>query len=120
MVICNCEWSSCLCDDFPVLQFLIITPSNNEFLTNIRITKLKKFLILLLLSSTFAVFESNAQCAMCRRVAQTNYDQQDRVAKAKEMKRGKSLNNGILYLLSVPYLIGSVGVLVWWKNRKKS
>ncbi|CAN5363338.1 hypothetical protein BH11BAC1_BH11BAC1_19000 [soil metagenome] len=80
---------------------------------------MKKLLILFFLFSTFTVLQSNAQCAMCRRIAQTNYEQQDQVSKAKEMKRGKSLNNGILYLLSVPYLIGSVGVLVWWKNRRK-
>ena len=80
---------------------------------------MKKLLVILFMFSSVLTFEANAQCAMCRRVAQTNYDQQDQVAKAKEMKRGRSLNNGILYLLSIPYLIGGVGVAVWWYNRRK-
>ena len=81
---------------------------------------MKKFLVLCFLFSSLLVLDTSAQCAMCRRIAQTNYEQQDKIAKSKEMKRGKSLNNGILYLLSVPYLIGGVGALVWWKNRRRS
>jgi hypothetical protein len=57
-----------------------------------------------------------AQCAMCKRVAETNFKDGKH---NPVIKRGKSLNNGILYLLSVPYLLGAVGVLVWYKNRKK-
>jgi hypothetical protein len=53
---------------------------------------------------------------MFRRVAETNYKQGNNAA----MKRGKSLNNGILYLLSVPYLIGAVGALALYKNRKRN
>jgi hypothetical protein len=81
---------------------------------------MKKLSLLIILFSFFALADVQAQCAMCRRVAQTNYEQQDKAAHEKEMKRGRSLNNGILYLLSVPYLIGGVGALVWWKNRRKS
>jgi hypothetical protein len=80
---------------------------------------MKKLLVFIFLLTTLTVFESYAQCAMCRRVAQTNYEQQDKASRDKEMKRGRSLNNGILYLLSVPYLIGGVGAFVWWRNRKK-
>lgn len=80
---------------------------------------MKKFFLALVLFSAFTFLEVSAQCAMCRRIAQTNYEQQDQVAKAKEAKRGRSLNNGILYLLSVPYIIGGVGAFVWWRNRRK-
>ncbi len=80
---------------------------------------MKKFLLAVVLLFMLSVAESSAQCAMCRRVAQTNYENQDKASKEKAMKRGRSLNNGILYLLSVPYLIGGVGAFVWWKNRKK-
>ncbi len=80
---------------------------------------MKKFAFLLLFVSSVSVFEANAQCAMCRRIAETNYDTQNEVAKNKEMKRGKSLNNGILYLLSIPYIIGSVGAFVWWRNKRR-
>jgi glucose-6-phosphate dehydrogenase assembly protein OpcA len=31
----------------------------------------------------------------------------------------RSLNNGILYLMTLPYLIGGIGAVVWWKNKRK-
>jgi len=52
---------------------------------------------------------------MCKRVAETSYQNENNPA----VHRGKSLNKGILYLLSVPYLIGAVGASAWYKNRKK-
>jgi len=55
----------------------------------------------------------SAQCAMCQRVAETSM--QD---KQKE-KAARSLNNGILYLMSLPYLIGGIGAVVWWKNKRR-
>ncbi len=56
--------------------------------------------------------DSNAQCAMCKRVAESNMeDNQNNV--------GKNLNKGILYLLSVPYLLGAIGIFVWYSERKK-
>ena len=54
-----------------------------------------------------------AQCAMCKRTAET--DMQSK----KNTSAAKSLNGGILYLLSIPYLIGAVGAIAWYKNRKK-
>jgi len=78
-----------------------------------------KKLAFIFLFSAF-IFNSSisvAQCAMCKRVAETNFKQGDKNNPA--IKRGKSLNNGILYLLSVPYLLGAVGAVVWYKNRKK-
>jgi hypothetical protein len=63
------------------------------------------------------VNDANAQCSMCRRVAETNYDQQHEAVATT--KRGKSLNNGILYLLSIPYILGAAGVVFWYKNRNK-
>ena len=53
----------------------------------------------------------HAQCAMCKGAAET------------ALKQGggdpKGLNNGILYMLALPYLlVGSIG-LWWYKNRKK-
>ena len=56
----------------------------------------------------------SAQCAMCKRVAETDMEN-----KRKETS-ARSLNNGILYLLSIPYLIGGVGAVVWYVNKKKS
>lgn len=55
--------------------------------------------------------EVSAQCAMCKGVAETN------------LKSGGGdpvgLNNGILYILSLPYLlVGGIG-LWWYRNRRK-
>jgi hypothetical protein len=79
---------------------------------------MKKLLFILIFSFSIFNFQfSTAQCAMCKRVAETNFKDGNKNNPA--IKRGKSLNNGILYLLSVPYLLGAVGVVVWYKNRKK-
>jgi hypothetical protein len=35
-------------------------------------------------------------------------------------KQGAGLNAGILYLMSIPYVMGGVAGYIWWKNRQKS
>jgi hypothetical protein len=77
---------------------------------------MKKFLIGLFFTASLLMFfvpDSSAQCAMCKRIAQT--DKQNKI-----VDKGRSLNNGILYLLSIPYLLGAVGAIAWYKNRKKT
>lgn len=52
-----------------------------------------------------------AQCPMCRMSAESNLQNGG--------TGGKGLNAGILFMLSLPYLIvGSIGY-IWWKNQKK-
>ena len=66
--------------------------------------------ILLLVFLLIAIGVS-AQCPMCRAAAETNL--------ANGGTEGKGLNKGILYMLSLPYiLIGTLGYL-WWKNKKE-
>ncbi|MBK5286677.1 MAG: hypothetical protein JJE25_14900 [Bacteroidia bacterium] len=77
---------------------------------------MKKYLLGLIFTASTLLFfqtDSSAQCAMCKRVAQTDKEN-------KTSDKGGSLNHGILYLLSIPYLIGAVGAFAWYKNRKKS
>ena len=74
---------------------------------------MKKIFFLLAFTYFFACAEAGAQCAMCKRTAETDNESQQKPT------AGKSLNSGILYLLSVPYLIGAVGAVMWYKNRKK-
>jgi hypothetical protein len=77
---------------------------------------MKKVAFLILFSLLLCNAETLiAQCAMCRRTAETSYNNENNVT----VKRGKSLNKGILYLLSVPYIIGAVGAFMWYKNRKR-
>lgn len=77
--------------------------------------KIKKYIslltvvMLLLLSIPKA---SLGQCAMCRRIAETNLDNNSN-------KVGKGLNKGILYMLCFPYLLGAAGGIIWYRNRKR-
>ncbi|MFM7216405.1 MAG: hypothetical protein ACKO7B_08935 [Flavobacteriales bacterium] len=74
----------------------------------------KSFLILSFLVTLFTVGvdQASGQCAMCRRNVETNQT-------ANRSKVGTGLNKGILYLMSVPYVIGIVGVAMWMKRRKE-
>ena len=53
-----------------------------------------------------------AQCAMCRAGAEANL-------KTKQNQVGRGLNHGILYLMSVPYLLGGVAAFIYFKHRRK-
>ncbi len=56
---------------------------------------------------------TNAQCAMCRASVESNVQTQD-------SQVGAGLNSGILYLMSIPYiLIGTVG-FIWYRYSKTS
>jgi len=54
--------------------------------------------------------EVMAQCPMCKMTAESNLNDGG--------SGGKGLNAGILFILSLPYvLVGSIGYL-WWKNQR--
>ena len=76
---------------------------------------MKRIAVILLISflSLFAWSDVSAQCAMCRRNVESNKESQNN-------KVGTGLNKGILYLMSVPYVIGVIGIAVWMKNRKQN
>jgi hypothetical protein len=74
---------------------------------------MKRIVVIFLLGlSLLAVHEAEAQCAMCRRNVETNKE-------AGHSKVGTGLNKGILYLMSVPYIIGAVAIGVWMKRRNE-
>ena len=74
----------------------------------------KKILILVFLVLVFVLFtqaELVAQCPMCKMSAEQNLKDGGTA--------GKGLNKGILYMLTIPYmLVGGLGFL-WWKNRRR-
>lgn len=74
----------------------------------------KKVITIFLLVLVFSVFVDTdliSQCPMCRMSAESNLENGGSEA--------KGLNNGILYMLSLPYLlVASLGFL-WYKNRRK-
>jgi hypothetical protein len=51
-----------------------------------------------------------AQCPMCRATAETNL--------ANGGTEGSGLNNAILYMLGMPYLLIGTVAFFWWRNRK--
>lgn len=55
---------------------------------------------------------SSAQCAMCKATMESN-------AKSDKSKIGAGLNTGILYLMSIPYIVFCVIGYMWYKNSKK-
>ncbi len=70
--------------------------------------KIRIFYISILLILVFIPVE--AQCAMCRAVLESEEGQ----------KTAKGINNGIIYLMIIPYiLIGVVGYFIY-RNKKKS
>lgn len=49
---------------------------------------------------------SNAQCAMCRAVLESEEGQ----------STAEGVNNGIMYLMSIPYLlVAGFGFIIYWK-----
>lgn len=69
---------------------------------------MKRFLLTVLF--IVVSFAANAQCAMCRAVLESETD--------NSMAEG--VNNGIIYLAAIPYLL--MGGLIWfiYKSRKKA
>jgi len=66
---------------------------------------MKRKLLFLLFSIIFFL-ETNAQCAMCRAVLESEEGQ----------STAKGVNDGIIYLMAVPYiLVGSLGFIIYWK-----
>ena len=65
------------------------------------------FLFLFLMQT----LSSLAQCPMCRTAVET-------ARKGSDTKVGAGLNDGILYLLVLPYLLVSIIGYMWYKKSK--
>ena len=66
-------------------------------------------LLLMLLLMAVVIGEVDAQCVMCKAVAEDS---------AAEGAVGRGINQGILYIMAVPYiLLGTIGYLIFkkWK-----
>ncbi len=67
---------------------------------------MRKFLIILLI--IFGYIPVNSQCAMCKAVVENG-----------DSNMAEGLNFGIIYLMIFPYLILTVGIILYLRNRKK-
>jgi len=66
--------------------------------------------IFFFLFSFFFFLQTNAQCAMCRAVLESEEGQ----------NTAKGINNGIVYLMVIPYiLIGGLGYFIYRKLKSK-
>ena len=76
--------------------------------------EMKNKIILLITSITvlFITIDVNAQCAMCKVVVETNLESGD--------TKGLGLNNGILYLMAIPYIAALVFAIFYYFQNKKS
>ena len=64
------------------------------------------FFVFLLLSQN-----ANAQCAMCKAVVEANLESGGSI--------GAGLNDGILYLMAMPYISILVVGLIWYNMKKE-
>jgi uncharacterized membrane protein len=57
---------------------------------------------------------SLAQCAMCKATVEKGES-----TKAPIEQRVKGLNNGILYMMSIPYILAGTVAFFWYRNSRK-
>lgn len=58
-----------------------------------------------------AYFDLGAQCPMCKMAAESNLDHGG--------SAGAGLNKGILFMLSMPYLIVACLGIIWFRHRNR-
>ncbi len=78
-------------------------------------TTYRKVAIIIIVSILLVLFtqvDLLSQCPMCRMSAESNLKNGGTAA--------KGLNNGILYIFAMPYLLVGIIALAWWKNKKKA
>ena len=76
--------------------------------------RVKKILAVVLIFGFLAApISSYSQCAMCKAAAEAGMKEEG------QEKIGAGLNKGILYLMSIPYLMGAVIGVAVYRNRKK-
>lgn len=69
-----------------------------------------KVRVFIILFSLFTFFTTNAQCAMCRAVLESEDGQ----------STAKGVNDGIVYLMVIPYvLVAGMGLVMYTKFYKK-
>lgn len=72
--------------------------------------KMKKYLFLILLF-LLVVIDTQAQCAMCKSVVESNLESGDTI--------GSGLNDGILYLMAMPYISLGLIAFFWARHNTK-
>jgi len=78
--------------------------------------KKKEILVgLIFITMSLISIDANAQCAMCRAVVESS------IEGGSDKAVGRGLNDGILYLMTIPYfIIAALGYMFYknWKGNK--
>lgn len=77
-----------------------------------KFTKYILLLVLVLVLTGIASESVQAQCAMCKATIENNSTDGGNF--------GAALNKGILYLMTIPYLIAGVIGYLWYKNSREN
>ena len=75
--------------------------------------KLKIIFVVLFMAGWMILFSNSsfAQCSMCSANVESN------LKDGTGLQMALGLNAGILYLLSIPYVLGGVGYFIWRRNK---
>lgn len=66
--------------------------------------------VILIIIALLVIYDVEAQCAMCRAVLESEDGQ----------KAAEGINNGIVYLMIIPYvLVGGIGFVIYRKLKQK-
>ncbi len=68
----------------------------------------------LFLASLITLTSGLAQCAMCRATLETN------VSNGSQEQLASTLNFGIMYLFTAPYLLVAIVGYIWYKQSRKA
>jgi hypothetical protein len=63
---------------------------------------------------SFMAAPAFAQCAMCKSTVESNRNGDDKLEKF-----GNGLNRGILYIMTIPYLLAGTVGFFWYKHSRK-
>lgn len=71
----------------------------------------KGYLLLFIFLFAFSSHEAWSQCAMCRAALESQGD----------IKKAEAVNDGIVYLMVIPYLlVGIIGIWMYKLNKKRA
>lgn len=93
-----------------LLQKLINFFSPVYFIVYLQPQTMKKISVILLFTIAISLFSFGAfaQCSICAKTVMQMGD-----------KPAQGFNNGILYLMTIPYLAIGVVAYKWWQNEKR-
>ena len=81
---------------------------------NLRQTFKLMFIAICGMAMVFSYLDAEAQCSMCKAILESSVD-------GNAKGPGSGINNGILYLLPLPYiLIALVAIFIYRHNKKRA